>query len=111
MKIIIDANISWRIVKFIESYFTQCLHAKNIEIPQPARDSEIRRYAIENEFHILTFDVDFINLSSADNLKSKIILLKTGNVSTKELSDKLISNILNIEIFINDSNRFILEIY
>ena len=111
MKIIIDANISWRIVKFIESYFTQCLHAQHIDIPQPARDVEIRKYAIENEFHILTFDVDFIHLTTSENLNSKIILLKTGNIYTKELSGKLISNILNIEMFINDKNRFILEIY
>lgn len=68
MKVIVDANISWRIVKFIASYFTECMHADNLPIAQPAKDSEIWMYANEHKFHIITFDADFTKFTKNKGL-------------------------------------------
>ena len=45
MKLLLDANISWRIIKIIEDSFPNCFHAKDIEVPQPAKDIEIWEFA------------------------------------------------------------------
>ena len=44
MKLLLDANISWRIIKIIENTFPNCLHSKDIDIKPPAKDNEIWKF-------------------------------------------------------------------
>ena len=41
MKLLLDANKSRKKNKIIEDSFPNSVHAKDIEVPQPAKDSEI----------------------------------------------------------------------
>ncbi|EJL65428.1 DUF5615 family PIN-like protein [Flavobacterium sp. CF136] len=62
MKLLLDANISWRIIKLVENDFSGCFHSKDIEINQPAKDIEIWEFAKQNQLTILTHDDDFEKL-------------------------------------------------
>jgi len=111
MKLLLDANISWRIIKFVENDFSDCLHAKDIKITQPAKDLEIWEFAKQNNFTILTHDDDFEKLLLLKGAPPKVIILKTFNKNTKQIAELLISKREIIESFISNQDLMILEIY
>ena len=41
MKLLLDANLSWRMIPNLKHYFEDCLHVDNIGIITPAKDLEI----------------------------------------------------------------------
>lgn len=111
MKLLLDANISWRITKLVENYFSGCFHSKDIKINQPAKDIEIWDFAKQNNFTILTHDDDFEKLLLLKGAPPKVIILKTFNKNTKEIAELLIAKKEVIESFISSNELMILEIY
>lgn len=111
MKLLLDANISWRIIKLIENDFLDCFHSNNIQVKQPAKDIEIWEFAKKNNFTILTHDDDFEKLLLLKGAPPKIVILKTFNKNTKEIAVLLISKKEIIESFISNNELMILEIY
>jgi len=90
MKILLDANISYKLTKTLIPIFGECSHIDSIGINVPAQDIEIWKYAKENGFIIITKDDDFINLMDMKGFPPKVVLLKTGNSSSKSLIELLI---------------------
>ena len=109
MKILLDANISWKLINLIKSAFPDCLHADNIGLVFPAKDSEIWGYAKENDCTIITKDSDFVNLLEMNGYPPKIILLKTGNNRNQALAEIIIKAEKDIKDFIT-SDYGLLEI-
>ena len=75
----------------------------------PVKDIDIWNYALENGYIIITKDNDFVDLLEMKGFPPKIVLLKTGNNSSKALFELLI----NIKPMIEDlknSNYGLLEI-
>lgn len=83
MKLLLDANVSWRLTNRFKSHFEKCDHVDFIGLPVPAKDIEIWNYALANEYIIVTNDEDFLNLITTKGFPPKIILLKTGNQSNQ----------------------------
>lgn len=111
MKIILDANLSWRLIKKLEPYFEEVIHVKDLNFMQPAKDIEIWTFARDNQFTIVTKDDDFEKLVLLRNAPPKVIYLKTFNLETNKLSNLLILNIEKIIKFYNSKEDEILEIY
>lgn len=102
MKFLIDQNISFRIIPLISTQFKNCHHIKEFDLINK-NDSEIFEYAKKNNFDaIITSDEDFYNIVQISKPPPKIIWLRTGNVSTKYLSDVLLKNFVEIELFIKN---------
>ena len=111
MKILLDANISWRLVKVLNLYFSEVIHTFDLPLEQPAKDIEIWNYAKENNFTIISQDDDFEKLVLSKGAPLKIILLKTFNKKNTVLQEIILSNKDKIEIFILSKESEILEIY
>jgi predicted nuclease of predicted toxin-antitoxin system len=111
MKLLLDANISWRIIKLLENDFPNCLHSKDINVVQPAKDSEIWEFAKQNHCTILTHDDDFEKLLLLKGMPPKVIILKTFNQNTKQIAELLISKKEIIKSFVINEDLMILEIY
>ena len=111
MKLLLDANISWRITKLVENDFLDCLHSKDINVKQPAKDIEIWEFAKQNNYTILTHDDDFEKLLLLKGVPPKVIILKTFNKNTKQIAELLISKKEIIESFISTNELMILEVY
>jgi predicted nuclease of predicted toxin-antitoxin system len=60
MRLIADENISWRLKKLIPQW--DILPSNEIKFNQRLTDLMIWRYAKSNQYTILTFDEDFIEL-------------------------------------------------
>jgi predicted nuclease of predicted toxin-antitoxin system len=111
MNLLVDANISWRIVKILDSYFAKIVHAKDINVSQPAKDIEIWNYCKDNDFTIITHDEDFEKILMSKGCPPKVIILKTFNKNTLELANLIISKKEEIENFNSNIELMILEIF
>jgi predicted nuclease of predicted toxin-antitoxin system len=109
MKVLLDANISWKLVDKLRPIFGDCNHVDLIELNVPVEDKDIWAYALDNGYIIITKDTDFVDLLELKGFPPKIVLLKTGNNSTQALMELLI----NVKSMIEDlekNNYGLLEI-
>jgi predicted nuclease of predicted toxin-antitoxin system len=109
MKILLDANISWKLTTALKPIFVECAHVDVIGLNVPADDIDIWNYALKNGYIIITKNNDFVDLLELKGFPPKVVLLKTGNNSSKALSELLI----NIKAMIEDlenNNYGLLEI-
>ena len=90
MKLLFDQNISFRIVKKIETLFPYSNQVRQLGIENYS-DNKIWKYAKDNDFSIVTFDADFFEISNLKGHPPKIIWLRTGNLATNNIIDLLIT--------------------
>ena len=109
MKLFFDQNISPKIAKQLSDIFPDSTHVR-YEGFQDASDIEIFEYAKANNLTIVTFDADFVDINVVRGIPPKIIWLKTGNLTTKSISDLLNRNLMDIEKFLASEEFEILEL-
>jgi len=102
MKILLDANISWKLINKLRPVFGECAHVDQIGLNVPVDDTDIWNYALKNDYIIITKDQDFLNLLELKGFPPKIVLLRTGNNSSNGLMELLINKKLMIEDLINN---------
>ena len=111
MKLLLDANISWRLADKLQLHFETCLHVDNIDLTIPPKDKEIWEYALKNSFIIITNDDDFVNLVNINGFPPKVVLLRTGNQSNVYIGELLIRHKKDIEALHNSGEYGLLEIF
>ena len=109
MKILLDANISWKLVNKLKPIFGECVHVDLLGMNVPAEDIDIWNYAENNGFIIITKDNDFIDLLELNGFPPKVVLLRTGNNRSQSLLELLIKIKLMIED-LEKNNYGLLEI-
>jgi len=111
MKVLIDQNISHRIVPEIASLFDELVHLKTNNWIN-WNDHDIFMSARELNYDaVITLDEDFNKLLLQHGTPPKIIWLKTGNCSTAKLASVIISNKDIIANFLSDDSFDCLELY
>jgi predicted nuclease of predicted toxin-antitoxin system len=111
MKLLLDENLSWRMIKMLESISEEIIHVSNLKITQPADDISIWNYAKKNGFTIISKDDGFEKIVLIRKAPHKLIYLKTYNLDTKKLVDLMIENKDKIIEFVNSNDNDIFEIY
>ena len=109
MNLLFDQNISFRIIKRIEDIFPEALSVRELGLSNP-HDFDIWKFAQSNNYSIVTFDSDFIDLSNLKGFPPKIIWLRLGNTSTKNIAERIRIEKDKILEFLNDSDIAFLEI-
>ena len=109
MKILLDANISWKLVNLLKPIFGECAHVDLIGIDVPAEDIDIWNYALDNGYIIITKDNDFVNLLEVNGFPPKVVLLKTGNNNSQALMELLI-NVKSMIEDLEENNYGLIEI-
>jgi predicted nuclease of predicted toxin-antitoxin system len=110
MKLLFDQNISFRIVRLLPHSFASCRHVQSAGL-NDCDDLVIWQFAKDNGFTIVTFDADFTEIASRKGFPPKIIRLRTGNLTTAEIAERLLLNFSNITDFIVHSDKYCLEVY
>jgi predicted nuclease of predicted toxin-antitoxin system len=95
LKLLLDENLSRRIVPFIQESYPESTQVALIGLEQ-MNDKEIRQYAIDNDFVIATKDADFYEMNLLYGQLPKIIWLKMGN----QLKAATINALINHKDFI-----------
>ncbi|MCE7058911.1 DUF5615 family PIN-like protein [Dyadobacter sp. CY343] len=111
MKLLIDQNISHRIVQQIGDVFTSIYHIRDFNLIN-ADDHEIFISARQNVFDaVITIDDDFVKLLNLFSSPPKIIWVRTGNCSTWALSEILISKFDSIKLFVASEEYVLYEVF
>lgn len=109
-KLLLDANISWRVINYLKSDVNEISHVDKIDVAVPAKDIDIWNWAFEKGFIIITNDEDFLHLLLQKGFPPKVVLLKKGNLSTRETAETIKSNIQRISWLANQEEYGLLEI-
>jgi predicted nuclease of predicted toxin-antitoxin system len=109
VKLLLDQNISFRVIKSIEKIFVGSEQVRRIGL-ENSTDKDIWSYAKANGFTIVTFDSDFNDLSLLHGQPPKVIWIRMRNISTDNLIDVLNDKVSQIKLFIDDDVLSCLQI-
>jgi predicted nuclease of predicted toxin-antitoxin system len=111
MKLLVDQNISQRILPLLAHEFEAVDHVRQLNLTD-ADDYRIFMYARENGYRaVITADEDFIKLINQFSQPPKIVWIRTGNCATAVLSALLNEKVQMIKDFIDDDDFDIYEIF
>lgn len=111
MKLLLDANLSYRLVKKLAGSFSDCLHVTRTGLPIPADDVAIWQWARANNRIIITNDDDYYNLANTHGFPPKVVLLRMGNQSSAGVVETLEKHLDDIHR-LNISDEYgLLELY
>ncbi|HEX7457135.1 MAG TPA: DUF5615 family PIN-like protein [Ginsengibacter sp.] len=111
MKLLLDANISWRLILKLKLHFEDCFHVDHIGITVPAKDIEIWNFALSNNLIIVTNDNDFLNLAEVKGFPPKVVVLRTGNQSNNFIEGIVIKHKEDIDLLSQSDDYGFLEIF
>ncbi len=103
MKLLLDQNISFRIISKIQDLFPGSKQVRDLGL-ENSKDSFLWNYAKENNYCIVTFDGDFYDLGLIKGSSPKVIWLRLGNTSTHNIEIVLRKNYDLIKTFLTDPN-------
>ena len=109
MKLLLDENLSRRIVPFLQNAFPGSSQVSLLGL-ESASDTEIWQYAKANGFVIVSRDSDFQERSLVAGHPPQIIWLKISNRSKIAVLNILLENQLIIEQALFQENRACVEI-
>ncbi len=111
MKILVDQNISFRLVPRILEAFPDTAHVKDFGLID-FNDFRIFQYARQHQFDaILTLDEDFYNIQLEHGTPPKVIWMRLGNCSTAALATAILYNAEAIRDFLNNEQLDCLELF
>jgi len=112
MKVLLDQNLSPRLVSRIATLFSEVRHVRDVGL-KDADDRAIWEYAKANGFTIFTRDDDFQKFSLVWGPPPKVVWLKDGNSSNVDLAQILTNRSERIRQFIEDEDpeTGLLEVY
>jgi predicted nuclease of predicted toxin-antitoxin system len=101
MKLLLDENLSRRLVPFLQSNFPESSHVSLLDLEQ-ADDDDIWSFAKANDFVIVSKDDDFRGLSAMRGHPPRLIRLSMGNCDNATILKALNTNYLKIKIEFTD---------
>lgn len=90
MKLLLDQNLSPKLISALSDLFPETTHVQNIGLDFAA-DEEVWSFAKANGYIIITKDSDFAEHSLVLGHPPKVIWIRRGNCSTKDI-EKIIKN-------------------
>jgi predicted nuclease of predicted toxin-antitoxin system len=109
MKLLLDENLSRRIVPFLQAAFPDSSQVALLGL-ESASDSEIWQYAKTNGFVIVTRDSDFQERSLVSGHPPQVVWLKIPNHSKSVVLNILLDHHEEIEQALRKQNRACVEI-
>lgn len=110
MKLLFDQNLSFRLCHSLADLFPDSSQVRLLGL-SGASDRELWDYAKEHDFVLVSFDVDFAEMSTLQGHPPKVIWLRCGNQPTSFIEALLRRNAEPIANFARDSSVGCLEIY
>lgn len=105
-----DQNLSPRLVSRLADLYPDAQHVSMIGL-SAVDDWAVWEYARQHGYMIVTKDVDFGELLLLHGFPPKILWIRRGNCSTKEIETILRDNFEFIEMLSDDPNTGILTLF
>lgn len=101
MKLLLDENLSPRLVEKLKDVFQDIKHVDRIGLGG-ASDSEVWQHAKDNDYILVSKDSDFYDKSVLFGYPPKVVWIRRGNCSNKTIELILRNKVTVIEAF-NDN--------
>jgi predicted nuclease of predicted toxin-antitoxin system len=98
LKLLFDQNLSYKLVRSFFDEFPGSAHVRDLGLAS-ALDTEVWEYAKQFGFTIVSKDTDFSQRGFLFGPPPKVIWIRLGNCSTKEIQDVLFSYATEIRQF------------
>ena len=109
MKLLLDENLTFRLLKTLSSDYPGSCHVKDVNLLE-TDDMMVWQWARRNGFAILTQDADFEQLSRLRGHPPKVVYLRFGNSSLLNMGSQLRHYRLVIAAFLADPKPACLEL-
>ena len=103
MKLLLDQNLSYKLIKELDNFYPGSNHVYRLGLHK-ASDENIWKYARDNNFAIVTQDSDFNERSLIYGYPPKVIWIRVGNISTRNIKTLLVSYHKELTLFNIDKN-------
>lgn len=110
MKLLLDENISRRIVPLLQEVYPGSTQVA-LEGLERVTDREIWEFAKTRDYAIVTKDDDFLDLLSLSGYPPKVILLTMGNCSNRQVAEALLRAREDVTGFLANPDVGVVEIY
>lgn len=107
MKLLLDQNVSARLVERLQDLFPGTTHVRDVGLHR-AGDEEIWTYALQRGYTIVSKDGDFQQRSFLLGHPPKVIWIRMGNCSTAEIESTLRAHHRSIDTFEGDEDASLL---
>ena len=107
MKLLLDENLSRRLVRRIADLFPDSTHLGTVGLLQ-AQDMDVWAYAKSNGFSIVTADADFYELATTLGPPPKVIWLRSCDYPTAVAEDLIRGQAIRITDFLDEPERAVL---
>lgn len=111
MKLLLDANLSWRLIGLLETSAIHAEHVNRAIQPAPASDEKIWDYARLNGFTIVTRDHDFVRLFETRGAPPAVIVIRHQNMPWRFYGDLIKDKLAEIQKAIVDEKLGLVEIH
>ena len=109
MRLLLDQNLSYRLVKKLETKFPGTEQVKRLKLTDKS-DREIWEFAKMEQYVLVTFDSDFYDLSLTLGHPPKLIWITSGNLTTAHVANLILDKYKQIEMFYQDVELSCLEL-
>ena len=98
MKLLFDENLSHKLSDRLSDLFPNSLHVRNVGM-KATTDSVVWEYAKENDYIIVSKDVDMHDLSLVLGSPPKVIWIRLGSCSTSQVENLIRQNFETVQVF------------
>jgi predicted nuclease of predicted toxin-antitoxin system len=109
MRFLCDVHIAYKLANHLTALGFETVHVNDILDKSETKDSDICRYADQNDLIIITKDADFRDSYFIKQTPKKLIKINLGNIPNQELIRIFTENISTFEKLYSKPN-FLLEI-
>jgi predicted nuclease of predicted toxin-antitoxin system len=111
MKLLLfDQNLSPRLINLLADIYPASAHVEGIGLPT-AGDREVWDYARQHDCIVVTKDADFSELSLLLGFPPKVIWIRRGNCSTRDIEGLLRENYGAIALLSDTPNSGIISLF
>jgi len=110
VKLLFDQNVSPDLVHRLQDLFPGSEHVFRLNLHE-VDDTVLWQFARENDFIVVSKDVDFSELSMIHGFPPKLLWLRIGNCRTSDVEDLIRSNFEFISRLVEDNDRGILSLF
>ena len=110
MKLLFDNNLSPSLVRTFAAVFPASTHCTDVGLCE-ASDLDVWTFARDNGFTLVTKDSDFNALLTLRGFPPRVIWIRRGNCSTKEIEDILRQSSVLLQSFENQNTNGLLILF
>ena len=109
MKLLLDQNLSQRLIPRLAPLFPGSMHVKDFGLTGND-DERIWQLAAAEGYALVSKDSDFLYRGLVRGHPPKLVCIRVGNCSTRQLGDLIVTHAEQIEDFLADPDKSVLSL-